>query len=71
MPSLRHFDDFGSCELSLQYIDEASTRDDLILDDRDRRKFLRPLDWLCRVGKIFHRVPAFRERPGPLNGLDR
>jgi len=56
----RHLRDFVSSQLSLQDVDDAAARQDLIVDDHDDRQFVRSVDWIGRNIKIGHYLPAFR-----------
>src|SRR4029077_17393888 len=65
-----HFDDFESGELSLKYIDDASMRQNLIADDHDHRRELRPVDRPSGISNNFHHLSTFREIPRPLTSLE-
>src|SRR5262249_47132235 len=56
-----HLGDFESGKLSLQDIDNATSRQDLIIDDHDHRQSLRSIERIGCNSKIVHYVPASRE----------
>ena len=47
------------------------TRQDMMLDDHDHRRFLRYLGQFCGISKIVHDIPEFREMPSANSSMEQ